>query len=259
MPRLTRFDLYELAVTNAGPLARMLHGAWDGRTSSPVLREDFSGSAALARSWASLFGPAIAVDRDAEPLRACLARGGDEVVRIREDVRRCRRKADVIAATNFAMGYWHARTDLVGYLRHARACLKPGGLFCCDLYGGSDAFTTGTWTRRLRAGGGERVEYRWEQVEAQPQTGLVRNAIHFRVGGGPVMRNAFTYHWRLWSIPEMREAMLDAGLDEVRVFDRMADAIDSEGRVHVRPLDDDEPLDDPFVVYVTARRGVERR
>ena len=255
MATLDRFDLYELAVTNAGPLAAMLHGAWAGTTRRPVLREDFSGSGALARAWADRFGTAIAVDRDAAPLKACAARGGVRVERLRQDVRRCRRKADVIAATNFAMGYWHARADLIAYLRLVVTCLKRGGIFCCDLYGGSDAFTTGTRTKRLRGPKGERVEYRWQQVEATPQTGLVRNAIHFRVDGGPLLRDAFTYHWRLWSIPEMTDAMREAGFAEALVFDRLGDAIDSEGRVHVRPLEDDEPMDDPFVVYVVGRVG----
>ena len=132
MATLDRFDLYELAVTNAGPLAAMLHGAWAGTTRRPVLREDFSGSGALARAWADRFGTAIAVDRDAAPLKACAARGGVRVERLRLDVRRCRRKADVIAATNFAMGYWHARADLLAYLRLVVKCLKRGGIFCCD-------------------------------------------------------------------------------------------------------------------------------
>jgi Methyltransferase domain len=252
MPTLSNFDLYELAVTNPGPLAALLHAAWNGsRRVKPVLREDFSGSGALARHWAGSFGPAIAVDRDAAAIRACGKHANLETVK--SDVMTCRRKADIIAATNFAAGYWHDRASLVKYLAHCRRMLNKGGLLCCDLYGGSDAFVPGVSTVKLRGPAGERVEYHWEQVEARPQTGRVLNAIHFRVGKGKLIRNAFTYDWRLWSIPELKDAMLEAGFRSVHLYDRLGDAIDSDGNLLIRELAPDEEMDDPYVVYVIAK------
>jgi hypothetical protein len=32
------------------------------------------------------------------------------------------------------------------------------------------------------------------------------------------MKDAFTYDWRLWTIPELRDAMLEAGFSDVAVF-----------------------------------------
>ncbi len=31
-----------------------------------------------------------------------------------------------------------------------------------------------------------------------------------------VLRRAFRYHWRLWTLPEVREMLLAAGFDDVR-------------------------------------------
>lgn len=256
-PVLTNFELYELAVTNPGPMCRFLAAAWRDqqlrtRRASPTLREDFSGSGALARAWAAQIGLAIAVDKDAKAIKACGRH--EQFAAIQADVMECTAKADVIAATNFAAGYWHERLDLLAYLRHARMHLNSRGIFCCDLYGGSDAFHPCVTKVPLRGPGGEKIEYHWEQVAAYPQISRVENAIHFKVGKRPLIRNAFTYDWRLWSIAEMRDCMLEAGFSQVRIFDRLGDAVDGEGNLFIRELGPREEMDDPFVVYVVASR-----
>lgn len=262
---LDRFDLYELAVTNPVPLARFLFAAHSGRPR--VLREDFSGSGALCRGW-QLVAPSaksIAVDADQVPLRKLA--GVEGVRAVNADVMTCRLKADIIAATNFPLGYWHTRELLVAYLEHARRCTAPSGIFACDLYGGSDAFTPGKTSVTLRGPSGERIRYTWEQRNADPITARVFNAIHFHIASKsrgrraarPVeFRDAFTYDWRLWSIPEMRDAMLDAGWASVDIYDTLGDAIDQDGRVYVRPLEPGDVLDDPYVVYLIARRDAPR-
>lgn len=255
------FDLYELAVTNPAPIARFLASAHGG--TPRLLREDFSGSGALCRGWVQSVpgGRAIAVDSQAAPLAKL--RGVASVEPVKADVLACRVKADVIAATNFPLGYWHTRAELLIYLKHALSCLKPGGVFACDLYGGSDAFTPGSTHVKLRGPDGSKVRYTWEQRDADPLTARVLNAIHFELTPktGKVVRfpDAFVYDWRLWSIPEMTDAMLDAGFSSVDVYDSLGDAIDQEGRLYVRPLEPGDGLDDPFVVYLVARKGVSGR
>jgi hypothetical protein len=32
------------------------------------------------------------------------------------------------------------------------------------------------------------------------------------------MRNAFTYDWRIWSIPELRDLLIEAGFTETAVY-----------------------------------------
>ena len=252
---LSPFLLYELAVTNPLPLARFLH-AVHGKNPR-ILREDFSGSGSLAKGWADHFGRAIAVDQDAHPLS--FSQGIKDLTTIAAEVHSCRARADIIAATNFPLGYLHTRNALLAYLRHARACLKPRGVFAADIYGGGDAFAPGKTTRKLTGPNGEAVLYVWEQAAAFPQSGRVHNAIHFKVTPkrstrATWFRNAFTYDWRLWSIPELRDAFAEAGFRTVEVYDRIGDALDADGRLYVKPLKDGEPMDDPYVVYVVGRR-----
>lgn len=263
---LTVFDLYELAVTNAGPLARFLHAAYvtptvnsdrrkGGTTKKPILREDFCGSAALARGWANAYGPAIAADIDAAALHA--APRHPKIRYVARDCYTLTTKADIIAATNFPLGYCHTRSTLLGYLRNVRTSLKPGGIFAADMYGGSDTFQVKRVSQRLRGPRGEKITYTWEQRSACPLTSRVLNALHFTVKHNSITKrfdDAFTYDWRIWSIAELCDAFADAGFSGVDVFDRLGDAVDNDGNLFIRPLSPDEPMDDPYVVYIVARK-----
>lgn len=260
---ISALDLYELCVTEPVRLVRFLDAA-HGRKPK-VLREDFSGSGALARGWAASHRSreAIAVDIDPGVLAlAAHARVTPEVA----DAKRSKSRADIVAATNFPIGYQHTRAALLQYLKNAKKALRPGGIFVCDLYGGRDAFSPGKIIQMLRAPAaapwnGELVEYTFEQRAADPVSGLVLDALHFRVWKKSnktkrpdlELRDAFVYHWRLWSLSELSDAMREAGFGTVEVHDRLGDAIDSKGKLHLRPVGAGNPLDENWVVYVLAR------
>ncbi|HYE60668.1 MAG TPA: hypothetical protein VD997_01615 [Phycisphaerales bacterium] len=252
---MDRFDYYELAVTSAEPLARFLM-ALHGR-GARVLGEDFSGTAALSRGWLGLDRRhrAVAVDLDG-PTLVRIPRSL-RLAKVQGDVLKVRDKADIIGATNFPVCYWHTRGELVKYLRHVRSRLNRGGVFVADLYGGPTALVPGRRSKRIPLGPGRVLHYTWHQRSVDPLTMRVLNSIHFRVSvdGKTVetIRDAFTYDWRLWSIPELRDAMSEAGFRSTEVHDRMGAAIDHEGRVHVRAVEEHE-IDADFVVYVVGRR-----
>lgn len=251
-----RYDLYERCVQSPErmvPFLRAVHGG-DPR----VLREDFCGSGGVCREWAAQ-GPgfeAIGVDLDPEPLRRL--RGHRGVKAVAADVLDCAARADIISATNFPIGYWHTRRDLLRYLRLCRTRLKKAGVFVCDTYGGASAFEPGSTRRDFWIDGGIRVRYTWEQREADPLTGMVLDIIHFRADrDGQVIADlpeAFTYRWRLWSIPELREAMAQVGFRRTEVYAQLADAVDSDGRLYVRPVADPGELPRDFIVCIAARR-----
>ncbi len=243
---LDRFELYELAVTSPVPLARFLKAVHRG--DARVLGEDFSGTAALARAWVKLDARhrAVAVDKDREALARAKAPG---IKVVRSDVMQAKERCDIIAATNFPICYWHTRPELIAYLRHIRSRLNRRGVFVADVYGGSDAFVTGSKVVRLRKNG-QVVHYTWQQREADPISGRVLNAIHFRVGKR-TLKDAFVYDWRLWSIPELSDAMWEAGFCGVEVYDELGGAVDHTGTVQARPSVE---LSDPFVVYVVGSR-----
>lgn len=273
---MDRYDLYELAANAPSLYVRFLEAVHGGAPA--VLREDFSGSGAIARAWAGGAGGggrarrAVCVDRDPQALAALIARCGRATLRritvCCADVMEAEDRADVIAALNFAVGYWHTRAELLAYCRRARGRLRRGGTLVVDMYGGPTAFRPGRYSQRLRGPGAVAVTYTWEQREADPISARVRNAMHFSFVAGrgsrakrTTMRDAFTYHWRLWSAAELREAMLDAGFERVDVYTSLGGAVDGEGRLHVRPAGAPGegagwPADAPegdYVVYVAGR------
>jgi hypothetical protein len=65
--------------------------------------------------------------------------------------------------------------------------------------------------------------------------------------------SAFVYRWRLWGLPELRDAALEAGFARVDVYDRLADALDDAGNAYVRPINN-EPLDATWVAYIACRK-----
>ncbi|MBX3389922.1 MAG: hypothetical protein KF691_10765 [Phycisphaeraceae bacterium] len=264
-PAISAIDLYELCVTEPSRLIRFL-GAAHGRKPK-LLREDFSGSGALARAWAASSRARRAIAVDIDPGVLTRAAAHPRVTPLVADAKTAMARADIVAATNFPIGYQHSRAALMQYLRNVRKSLNRDGVFVCDLYGGRDAFSPGKIVQMLRAPTtspwrGELVEYAFEQRAADPATGLVLDALHFRVfkKSGKTRRHdfelndAFVYHWRLWSLPELIDALTEAGFRSVEVHDRLGDAIDSSGKLHLRPCDSENPLDENWVVYILARR-----
>lgn len=267
---MNRFDLYELAAQAPVQQARFLaalHGA--GAT---LLAEDFSGPAAIARAWLTLSPDhrAIAVDRDPEPLdhaaeRLAQAHAGtmlDRLTLLNTDVIAAKYRADIIAALNFALCELPTRPKLMTYLRHALFRLEARGILVADLYAGASALVPGVTRQTIHTDDGP-ILYEWEQRHADPLTGLVTDAMHFTLPDGTTLRDAFLYHWRLWSIPELRDAMREAGFRRTEVHTTLGAAIDETGHVLVHPSStDDHPhepseLDDDdlesLVAYVVAR------
>lgn len=235
-------------------MCRFLHAAHGKKPLS--LREDFAGPAGLAAEWAgqSPAHTALAVDIDREPLSHAPASA--RLKKKVADALRCRDRADIIALFNFAAGEIHDRRRLVAYFKVLRASLKKGGIAALDIYGGSNAFAPGSLSTFARIPGGrQRVRYTWQQVAADPDTGMVENHLHFSIGRQK-WPSAFIYKWRLWSIPELRDALLEAGFSTVETYDRLGDAVDQHGNLRIRPVSPEKgrPLDDDFVVYLIARK-----
>lgn len=248
---MDRHDLYEACVQSAAQAVRFLEALHAG---SPWrLHEDFAGTAAVSRAWAaqSVRHSATAVDHDASVLSR--ARGAPRVEPIVGDVRRvevAEADVDVVFVGNFSIGEIGARGELVDYLRRARRRLRPGGIFVADTYGGESCFRRGGLERRHALHDGAQVHYTFEQREADPLTARVTDVLHFRVlRAGEVVAEfpeAFVYRWRLWSVPELREACLEAGFDSTEVHVQLESP---------RAVTDPRELEPSFVAAVVARVG----
>jgi hypothetical protein len=77
-----------------------------------------------------------------------------------------------------------------------------------DLFGGPEAQEeTREKTKHKDLG----FTYIWHQAEFHPVTNYIRCHIHFKFKDGSRITKAFTYEWRLWSAPEIRELLAEAG------------------------------------------------
>lgn len=194
----------------------------DART----LREDFCGTAVVCFEWAkrSPLNTAIGVDLDPGALAWAdehhRPRHDKEVNRrvrlLRSDVRHPRGVAkgvDVVQAGNFSSWVFNSRPAMLEYYRSVRRSLVKDGLFILDAYGGWAASKSLTERRRYA-----RFTYVWEQASYNPITGDYVCHIHFEFKDGTKLRRAFTYRWRLWTLPEMRELLEEAGFRRSTVY-----------------------------------------
>jgi SAM-dependent methyltransferase len=198
------------------------------------LREDFCGTAAAACEWVRR-GPrhrAWGVDLDAATLAwarrhrlPALGHAAKRLALIRGDVRRVvTPRVDMVLALNFSYWVFHSREALRGYFRAARRSLARGGLLVLDIFGGTDSGRVIIDRRHVfasRGPGGERVppfRYEWEQSYFNPVDHRLRCHITFHLKDGRVMRRAFSYDWRLWTLPEIRELLAEAGFRDSIVY-----------------------------------------
>ncbi len=221
-----KFELYQLAVQSPEhdlAFAARLYRRERGR--EPLhMREDFCGTALLCATWAK-----GRKDRTAEGFdldKKTLAWGrehnvapiGDAAQRVKlhaRDVRdRGDKPADIRLAQNFSYWIFKTRKELCDYFRAAYRDLARDGMFALDIYGGTEATEEMDEERKIEGG----FTYVWDQARFLPGTNEYTCHIHFRFRDGTEMKRAFSYEWRFWSIPEVKELLAEAGFRDVRTY-----------------------------------------
>jgi len=259
--RADRYALYERAVQDPGGdvlrVRRMFERAY-GRPPR-LLREDFCGTGAFAAAWVRSRGEprAVAIDLDPEPLawgrRHHVSKlRPDQAARLRfveGDVREVRvPRADVVVAFNFSYFVFATRSELLRYFRRARAGLRRQGVLVIDAYGGPDSMERRE--ERRRVGG---FTYVWDQDRFDPITHDAICHIHFEFRDGSRLSRAFSYRWRLWTVPELRDLLGEAGFSGVTVYWEGTDLAANEPNGVFRPRKHAE--DDPaWIAYLVAER-----
>ena len=264
--------LYEVAVQGVDWDLDFLERVWRRRHPGQAprrFREDFCSTAALATAWARR-GPdrlAWGVDLDPEPLawarehRLPWARDAARRVRlVRGDVRRVRLpRVDIACALNFSWWVFHERAELLRYLRAAREGLVPGGVQVMNLFGGRGAERALIERTRKRAENGPDgvmlppFTYVWEHERYNPVDRRLAAHIHFELRNGRTIRRAFSYDWRMYTIPELRDALLEAGFRDAEVWSEGWDAHHGGGNGTLyrrRHLDNG----DTWIAYVVATK-----
>jgi hypothetical protein len=200
------------------------------------MREDFCGTASMCCEWVKRSKQNIAVGVDIDPEVLAWGRkhnlsrlNKDERKRItlvQEDV--CTVKtadpADVILAMNFSYQLFITREKLRDYFRKVRKSLVKDGILFMDAFGGYEAYQEIKEKRKYKG-----FKYIWEHASYNPIDGRMVCHIHFGFPDGSKLKKAFTYDWRLWSLPELRELLAEAGFSKVTVYWEEVDKKSGEG------------------------------
>jgi len=193
------------------------------------LREDFCGTFAICCSWvkSNPKRTAVGVDLCGETLTwgrennlAKLDESQQGRIRLlQQDVRKKNRpQVDVLAAQNFSFWIFKTRAEVIAYFKDARTNLQTKGIMVMDMMGGSDCFIEGHVDKRPIKKGKNGFKYLWKQDSFNPVNHDASFSISFKFADGSKLKNAFEYHWRFWSIPEVREMLAEAGFSESHVY-----------------------------------------
>ncbi len=220
------FRLYLQSVQDPQPEVGFMSRVYRGmRGRKPMrFREDFCATAYLATHWVKSHPgrTAIGVDLDRPTLdwglEHIIAREKPSVAKRVELIQAnvlevVEPKVDICCAFNFSYCIFKTREQLGRYFRTALEGLADEGVFFCELFGGTEAIIELEEKRKVRD-----YTYIWEQEKFNPITREILCHIHFRLKDGSKLRKAFTYDWRLWTIPEIRELLLEAGFKRVDIW-----------------------------------------
>jgi hypothetical protein len=132
---------------------------------------------------------------------------------------------DMVMALNFSFCIFKKRTELKHYFQTAVKSLHSAGIFILDIYGGTESIIAKSDDTReidgFTAPDGTQIpsfEYTWEQAKYNPINHHTTCHIHFKVPNIGKIEKAFTYDWRLWTLPELQEILLEAGFSKAEVY-----------------------------------------
>jgi SAM-dependent methyltransferase len=221
-----KHDLYQAAVQNVEVEVDFLDKTFRSLrgTTPQTLLEDFCGTALLCREWVQR-GPkrkASGVDIDRRVLTWGLTEihkelgpAAKRISLYERDVReRIPGRYDAAVALNFSYWVFKTRADMLGYFKNVHRHLNKKGVLFLDAYGGSEAWEQIEERRRVEGG----FTYVWDQASFDPITHDIVNHIHFEFRDRSKMNFAFTYRWRFWTLPELRELLEEAGFSKVHVY-----------------------------------------
>ncbi|MDZ7734898.1 MAG: class I SAM-dependent methyltransferase [Gammaproteobacteria bacterium] len=222
------------------------------------LREDFCGTGNTSCEWARRrkTNHAVGIDLDEEvvdwgrknkigKLKPEQAKRVE--LRIEDVMQADTSPMDIVLAMNFSYWLFEDRPTMIQYFKRVRGALADDGIFFLDAFGGYDA------PRVLK----ERTKFKkhtyiWEQAYFNPINNHMRCHIHFKMKDGSKLEKAFTYEWRLWSLPEIRELLLDAGFSKATVYWQGSDE-DGDGDGEFFPTEEGE-ADAGWIAYIVAEK-----
>lgn len=254
-----RHALYQEAVQDVESEIDFVIETWEELRDRPAewLREDFCGTANTSCEWIrrAAHHHAVGVDQDAEVLdwgwahnAMSLDTDAQERLELLEaDVRATgARPMDIVLAMNFSYYLFMHRGQLLDYFTSVRESLVEDGIFFLDAYGGYESPMVIKEDRDC-----EGFTYVWDQASFNPINSQMDCYIHFKFPDGSRLERAFVYRWRLWTLPEIRELLTEAGFASVVVYWEGTDEKSGEGDGIYTPSEEGDP-DPGWVCYIVA-------
>jgi len=255
-----RHELYEASVQNVEEECNFVGNTFEAIRGRKALsfREDFCGTASAACHWTrqSPEHSSIGVDLDEEVLewgrvnRLSLLNEEQQsrVNLILADVLEVEtEQVDAVGAFNFSYWIFQTRPLMLEYFRKIRDSLKSDGIFFLDAFGGYEAFEEMKEKTKYK-----NFTYIWEQARYSPVTGEMDCYIHFKFPDKSKMKRAFSYTWRLWTLPEILELLTEAGFRNPTVHWEGTDE-DGEGNGVFKP-DSQGEADAGWIAYIVAEK-----
>ncbi len=260
-----RHLLYQRSVQDVEAEIDFVEQTWSELRRRParLLREDFCGTANTCCEWVrrNEHHHAVGVDLDPHVLEwgrvhnlAKLTAGQctrmalmqDNVLHARPGL------VDIILAMNFSYYLFLQRSDLQEYFENALDGLVSDGILFLDAYGGYEAPMVLTEPRECQDENGQAFTYIWDQASFNPIDSCMTCHIHFEFPDGSRLEKAFSYHWRLWTLPEIREILYDAGFAKVDIYWEGTDPDSKEGNGIYMPSESGD-ADPGWVCYIVAQ------
>lgn len=255
---LKKYSLYEKSVQCVESDVDFLNEKFEEiRGHRPtLLREDFCGTGKLMCEWVKQGDKheAHGVDLDPEPvnygkeyhLSKLNETQQTQVNYYLENVLDSTSiKGQVIVAFNFSYFIFKKRAELVNYFKKVRESLTDDGVFFLDLFGGPESQTLVEEETEH-----DGFSYFWDCDKFNPITNECLFHIHFKEKGQSKMREAFTYDWRMWTFPEIREALVDAGFKKTVAYWE-EDGEDGDGN-GVFYASEEEENSESWIAYIGA-------
>ena len=156
--------------------------------------------------------------------------------------------ADAILAMNFSYQLFKTRDELRHYFQKVHQGLADDGILFMDAYGGYESAKEVKEKTKH-----DDFTYYWHQKKYNPINGHMLCHIHFKFKDKSWLKKAFTYEWRLWTLPELQELLTEAGFSKVQVYWEGTDEETGEGNGEYFPTDEGE--DDPaWIVYIVSEK-----
>jgi SAM-dependent methyltransferase len=191
-----------------------------------TMREDFCGTFLNCIEWvkAGKGRDAYGIDLDPEPLDYGRANYLPKVKpELQKRVHLMQKnvlgkglpKADIICALNFSYFIFKERAVLRDYFKNCLRTLEDKGVLVLDCFGGTKCYEANEEETEYDDQG---YSYFWDQDTFDPITNEAMFYIHFKRAGEKKRQKVFTYDWRMWSIPELKDLLLEAGFKKVHTY-----------------------------------------